>query len=63
MQVSAGDVIKYNGEGDPPFCEMTLRALNTPHSDLEFDVFLNGVKRPNMFKLKMKANFLPATQL
>lgn len=47
MQVDASDVIKYTGEGDPPFCEMTLRAVNTPLSDLEFDVILNGVKRPN----------------
>ena len=46
-QVSAGDIIKYTGEGDPPFCEMTLRAINSPLSDLEFDVILNGVKRPN----------------
>ena len=64
MQVSAGDVMKYTGEGDPPFCEMTLRAVNTPLSDLEFDVILNGVKKPsNKLKLAIKAEFLHATQL
>ena len=63
MQVNAFDVIKYTGEGDPPFCEMTLRAVNTPLSHLEFDVILNGVKKPNkMLKLAKKAEFLPATQ-
>ena len=63
MQVDASDVIKYTGEGDPPFCEMTLRAVNTPLSDLEFDVILNGVKRPNhKIKLARKAEFLQSTQ-
>ena len=64
MQVSAGDVIKYTGEGDPPFCEMTLRAVKTPLSDLEFKVFLNGVKSPNnVLKLARKAESLQVTQV
>ena len=62
MQVSVGNVIKYTGEGDPPFCEMTLKAVKTPLSDLEFDVFLNGVKsRNNVFKLARKAEYFQAT--
>lgn len=64
MQVNAGDVMKYTGEGDPPFCGMTLKAVNTPLSDLEFNITLNGVKRPNnVFKLARKAEFLQATQV
>ena len=61
MQVSASDIMKYTGEGDPPFCEMTLRAVNTPLSDLELDVILDGVKKPNnMFKLAKEAELLSA---
>lgn len=64
MQVSAGDVIKYTGEGDPPFCEMTLRAVKAPLSDLEFNVILSCVKSPNnVFKLTRKAESLQTTQL
>ena len=40
---------RYNGIGEPPFCEMILRAAddeNTP-SDLELPVTLIGVKSPN----------------
>ena len=64
MQVNAGDVMKYTGEGNPPFCEMTLRAVSafTEPSDLEFDVIINGVKKPNkIMKLAKKADFRLAT--
>ena len=41
-------VEQYTGEGEPPYCEMTLRAIddNTTRNG-NFTVTLNGVRPPN----------------
>ena len=43
------DVKQYTGEGEPPYCEMTLRATDSDNSDLIIrqPVTLIGVRQPN----------------
>ena len=40
-------VAQYTGEGEPPYCEMTLRAIDTTHN-ANFDITLNGARPPNI---------------
>ena len=48
MQTTAA-VEQYTGKGEPPYCEMTLRATNGDSSDLTIlhPVTLIGVRQPN----------------
>ena len=39
-------VEQYTGEGEPPYCEMTLRAINDKHN-ANFMVTLIGAQPPN----------------
>ena len=63
-------VEQYTGEGEPPYCEMTLRATDdsTP-PDLTLPVTLTGVKQPTTIILEREAETtdgvvrLPATPL
>ena len=49
-------VEQYTGEGEPPYCEMTLRAADgsTP-PDLTVPVTLTGVKQPTTITLERVA--------
>ena len=40
-------VEQYTGEGEPPYCEMTLRATDSDKNDLIIPVTLIGVRQPN----------------
>ena len=49
---------QYTGEGEPPYCEMTLRAADPDDSsppDLNVDAMIEGARKPNVIKLKKKA--------
>ena len=56
IQVSRNDVEQYTGKGEPPYCEMTLRAASdsTP-PDLTLPVTLTGVKQPTTIILEREA--------
>ena len=61
--MSRGDLIGYTGEGIPPFCEMTLRAVpsKTTPPDLQFTVILDGFQTPNnTLRLTRKAEIVPS---
>ena len=50
-------VEQYTGEGEPPYCEMTLRATDNADSDKSAltilqPVTLIGVRQPNIFNIK-----------
>ena len=49
MQVTTAAVEQYTGEGEPPYCEMTLRATDSVKSDelLQLPVTLIGVREVN----------------
>ena len=49
-------VEQYTGEGEPPYCEMTLRAADgsTP-PDFTLPVTLTGVKQPTTITLERVA--------
>ena len=38
---------RYDGEGEPPYIELILRAVSDDSPDLSLPVTLNGVKHPN----------------
>ena len=46
MQVTTAAVEQYTGEGEPPYCEMTLRATDIAKTDdsLQLPVTLIGVR-------------------
>lgn len=51
----------YTGEGMPPFCKMTLRAVpgQTTLPDLQFTVILDGFYAPNnTLQLTREAEFV-----
>ena len=51
-------VEQYTGEGEPPYCEMTLRAAMSDGStppDLTLPVTLTGVKQPTTITLEREA--------
>ena len=59
FQVTTAAVEQYTGEGEPPYCEMTLRADamsdgSTP-PDLTLPVTLTGVKQPTTITLERVA--------
>ena len=49
MQVTTAALEQYTGEGEPPHCEMTLRATDSDKSALTIlqPVTLIGVRYPN----------------
>ena len=49
FQVTTAAVEQYTGEGEPPYCEMTLRATDIAKGDLIIllPVTLIGVRQPN----------------
>ena len=56
IQVNKRDVMKYTGDGEPPFCIVTIKPISdeTPPPDLECTVFLTGVDLPNSLQLTRK---------
>ena len=51
-------VEQYTGEGGPPYCEMTLRAINDNIThNANFTVTLNGVWPPKNIKIMRKIEF------
>ena len=61
--MSRSDIIDYTGEGMPPFCEMTLKAVpsKTTPPNLQFTVTLDGFRTPNnTLQLTRKAEFVPS---
>ena len=54
MQVTTAAVEQYTGEGEPPYCEMTLRATDIAKSDdpLLLPVTLIGVRMDNRFIIR-----------
>ena len=47
MKVSRANIEKYTGEGEPPYCEMTVRAagVKEERGDLHFCATLKGIER------------------
>ena len=55
MQVTTAAVEQYTGEGEPPYCEMTLRATDIAENDdpLTLPVTLIGVREVNnIFRIR-----------
>ena len=50
-------VEQYTGEGEPPYCEMTLRATDskTTPPDLTVEANLKGVQKPAIIKFEKEA--------
>ena len=44
---------RYNGDGEPPYCELTLTAISDDSTtpDLSLSVHLIGVRQPKMMTL------------
>ena len=63
FQVTTAAVEQYTGEGEPPYCEMTLRAAddNTTRNG-NFTVVLNGAQPPKNIKImrKLESDDVPA---
>ena len=55
-------VEQYTGEGEPPYCEMTLRADEDTTHNANFIVTLNGAQLPNNIKImgKLETDDVPA---
>ena len=59
FQVTTAAVEQYTGEGEPPYCEMTLKGVmpdGTAPPDLTLPVTLTGVKEPTTITLEREAN-------
>ena len=56
IQVTTAAVEQYTGVGEPPYCEMTLKAADgsTPN-DLALPITLTGVKQPTTITLERVA--------
>ena len=58
LQVNTAAVEQYTGEGDPPYCEMTLKGAmpdgSTP-PDLTLPINITGVKESTTITLKRDA--------
>ena len=57
MQVNKYDVMKYTGDGVPPFCMITIKPISdeTTPPDLKCTVFLAGTDALNRLQLTRKA--------
>ena len=40
---------QYTGEGEPPYCEMTLRA--TEEWSDPYTIYIDGIRNPNSLKI------------
>ena len=58
IQVNKRDVMNYTGNGDPPFCMITIEPNSdkTTPSNLKFHVRLGGVDVPNILQLTRKVD-------
>ena len=58
LQVKKRDVMRYTGDGEPPFCMITIKHISddTTPSDLKFDVCLGGVDKPTRLQLTRKVD-------
>ena len=56
FQVKKRDVMGYTGDGDPPFCMITIKPISdeTTPSDLKCNIFLQGIDAPNSLQLTRK---------
>ena len=55
--MSRADIERYIGEGEPPYCEMTVDNANpkiTP-PDLHFVATINGIKNSAKIEIKKEA--------
>ena len=60
IQVNKRDVMKYTGDGEPPFCMITIKPISdeTIPSNLEkCTVYLVGVNVPNKLQLTRKVEY------
>ena len=60
VQVNKDDVTNYTGDGEPPFCMITIKPISdeTPPSNLETcTVFLVGADVPNSLQLTRKVEY------
>ena len=59
IQVKKRDVMNYTGDGEPPFCIITMKLATdeTPPSDLKCTVFLAGIDAPNDLQLTRKVEY------
>ena len=60
VQVKKRDVMRYTGDGIPPFCMITIEPVSDdiPPPDLKCTVFLAGVDVPNSLQLTRDAEYL-----
>ena len=65
IQVNKRDVRNYTGDGEPPFCMITIKLISdeTPPPDLECTVILMGVDVPNRLQLIRKVEYSSSSQL
>ena len=47
-------VEQYTGEGEPPYCEMTLRAGDGTTHNANFNVTLNGTRLPKNIEIMIR---------
>ena len=60
IQVTTAAVEQYTGEGEPPYCEMTLRATGSSDQHVLLKpVTLIGVRQPNNIFLIERALVAP----
>ena len=55
--MSRADVEEYTGEGEPPYCEMTLSNADTAITppDLHIVATINGIKKSAKIEIKKEA--------
>ena len=56
IQVNKLDVMKYTGDGVPPFCMITIKPISDeiPPPNLACTIYLSGVAKPNRLQLTRK---------
>ena len=58
IQISKSDILKYDGVGKPPYCEMTFKAVDNDSTppDLIITVIFGKANRPaNIFQINRVA--------
>ena len=65
VQVNKCDVIKYTGDGEPPFCMITIEPISnvTTPLDLKCTVVLGGVDVPNRLQLTRTVEYSQLCEL
>lgn len=53
VQVNKHDIMKYTGDGMPPFCMITIKPISDEAAppNLACTIFLSGVAKPNRLQL------------